>query len=124
MEEVSSVHLQLTAAELPIRSQQVVESKDFVLEIVELTAADEAKVRHVLLSFERIDTVALRASAKFQSNCSNVPARQRALTKPVPASPKDGSQNAIAWRFRPIAVETRAVAMAERARCFRYADCY
>jgi len=123
VEKVPSFHLELPATEPPIGAKQVVITKDFVLEIIELAAADEAEVRHVLLTLQRVRPVASTARAEFKSNCSHMPARQRALTETVPAGAKNSPQNAIAWQFRPVPAEARAVSMTESARCFCDTNC-
>jgi hypothetical protein len=64
-------------------------TKNPILEIIEFTATDEAEVRHVLLSFERVCAVALTAPAELQPHRSHMPTGQRALTEPVPTGSKD-----------------------------------
>jgi hypothetical protein len=115
VKEFTAVHLQLPAAQPPIRAQQVVDPKQAVLELLERALADQAEISHKLFPYTRIRAVAARASAAFPGDRIGVRPKGYALPKAAIASAKNGSKHAIARRFRSSEDRAHTVTVTETA---------
>jgi hypothetical protein len=115
MKEGAAIHLQLAAAESPIRPQHKVKSKQPVFVIVQHATADEAKVRNVLFTLAGIGSPAIPATAELQGNRAGVIRLSGKFPKTVETSAKDGPKYAIARRFPAVMDKAHTEALAVRA---------
>jgi hypothetical protein len=123
MEETAAVYFQLAATEFPIRAQQEVIPEDSVLEVVQNSPADEAKVGEVLFPFARIAPPAVTATAELQRNRAGVLFEGSALPKTVETGTKNGPKYAIARHFLPYVDKAYTVALAVCARHLCQPNC-
>jgi hypothetical protein len=115
MKEGAAIHLQLAAAESPIRPQHKVKSEQPVFVIVQHATADEAKVRNVLFTLAGIGSPAIPATAELQGNRAGVIRLSGKFPKTVETSAKDGPKYAIARRFPAVMDKAHTEALAVRA---------
>jgi hypothetical protein len=116
MKEVPAVHLQLAAAEPPVRPQQEMKSENSMVVIVQHSIADQAKVGKVFFPLARIGPPAVAAPAGFQGNRASVRPFSDELPKTVETGPKNRPKYAIARRFLSVMDKAHAEALAVRAR--------
>ena len=123
VEKFAAIYLHLPAAEPPVGSEEEMESENPVLVIVQKPLADQAKVRHVLFSFSRIDPATVAALTKFQCHRADLRPFGDAFAETVVTSPEDCAEDAITGYFLVTADKSNAVTRTVRARISGYPDC-
>jgi hypothetical protein len=92
----SAIHLKMLAAQVAVPSQQVVESQELVLEIIECSLTDQAKVGDELFSLPRVYAVAILAAAYLPGNRTGLRSHDNALPEAAIAGSKNSPKDAIA----------------------------
>jgi len=91
VEESSPVHVQVPAAQLPVRSQEIVEFENPVFFFVQHAPADQAKIRHIFFILSPPDNPPIFAADLFQTNRADVLLLRDALPEPRVAGAEDPS---------------------------------
>jgi len=123
VEKLAAIHLHLTAAELPVGSEEEMKTENPVLVIVQKPLTDQAKVRHVLFSFSRIDPATVAPLTEFQCHRADLRPFGDAFAETVVAGPEYCAEDAITGHFLVTADKSNAVTRAVRARVSGYPDC-
>jgi hypothetical protein len=101
VKEAASIHLQLTAAEPPVRSQEEVEPEDFVFGFIQNAFGNQRKIRDVFLIPSAPDLTAIFAADEGQPSLADVLLLLYALPESGIAGSKDRPQDTAAGHIRP-----------------------
>jgi hypothetical protein len=109
----AAIHLQLLAAQAPVRAEQEVISEKSVFRFTQNTATYQTKIGRILFLFSRIRTAAIPASQMVPGNRTGVCAQLRALAEAIVTSSKNTPKDAVARDFFVAAdkASTRSTAM-------------
>jgi len=124
MEENALVHLQLPAAQPPVRAQQEMKSKQFIFEFIEVSFAYETKISDIFFVFPAPNRASVSAAYDFEPHMAHVLLFLEAGSKSSIATPKYGPEYAITGRFRafPACAAAQSKSLALRAGFLRYRD--
>ena len=98
VKEISPVHAQPPGAQSPVCPQKEVISKQTILEIVQGTVGDQAKIGDILFVFSAPGRRTRPACVGFDRDPAQVFFLRDAANEAVPTNPKNRPQNAIAGR--------------------------
>jgi hypothetical protein len=125
VKEAAAIHLQLTAAQSPVRSQKEVEAEYLIFSLIENTFGNQREIRDVLLIPSPPDLTAILTPDDCQPGLAYVLFLLDALPESGIAGSKDRPQDAAAGYIRPcLCAAAQSNSLALRAVLFCQRDRY
>src|SRR5215471_5357049 len=100
MKERSAINSELAAAQPPVRPQNKMVAEQAMLEIAQVSARNQAKIRQILLVFASPCGRSLLPCVRLDRDPAEIGLLSGATNKAIVADAKNGPQNAIAGRKR------------------------
>jgi hypothetical protein len=123
VEENALVHLQLAAAQPPVRAQEEMKSKQFIFEFVEVSFAYQTKIGDIFFVFTTPNRASISAADDFEPHVAHVLLLLQTGSKSSVATPKYGPEYAITgFRAFPACAAAQSKSLTLRAGFLRYRD--